>query len=166
MKKLVSLLAALALALIYGAAQAQQFKWVDKNGKTQYGDAPPAGVKATPLKGPATPPPPPAAKKDDKGDGKGDAKSAKKGPLTPAEQDAEFRKRRIEEDKQREQAAKKEQEKQARADNCVQSRSSLRALESGERISRTDEKGERYFLDDKQRAADVVRAQKSVQENC
>ena len=50
-------------------------------------------LKAPPLRGssaPAAPAPPPAAK------GAKDAKAASKGPLTPAEQEAEFRKRQIE----------------------------------------------------------------------
>ncbi|MGH8703832.1 MAG: DUF4124 domain-containing protein [Burkholderiales bacterium] len=54
MTKALVLLVALALA---GAAQAQQYKWVDKDGKVRYGDTPPPGVKATALK----PPPGPAA---------------------------------------------------------------------------------------------------------
>ncbi len=62
MTKIPALLVALALA---GAAQAQQYKWVDKDGKVRYGDTPPPGVKMTRLKGPsgpATAPASPAAK--------------------------------------------------------------------------------------------------------
>jgi hypothetical protein len=151
-------------------AHAQQYKWIDKNGKTQYGDAPPAGVKAVPLKGPAQPPAPPPAAKDSakKEDGKdGDAKSAaKKGPLTPAEQEAEFRKRRLEQEKSAEESAKKKEETAQKAANCEQSRGTLRSLESGERISRTNAAGERSFLDDAGRQAEIAKTQKSIAENC
>ena len=166
MQKLVSLFA--ALALVSGVAYAQQYKWVDKNGKTQYGDAPPAGVKAIPLKGPATPPaPPPAAKKDDKGgDASKDAKSAKKGPLTPAEQEAEFRKRQIEAAKASDESAKKQQEVSSKKESCETARDTLRTLESGSRISRTNASGERFFIDDNQRAAETAKAQKSVADFC
>ena len=38
------------LALAFGVAQAQGYRWVDKDGKVRYGDVPPPGVKATPLR--------------------------------------------------------------------------------------------------------------------
>ena len=97
MKKI--LLMAIAL-MISAAASAQQYKWVDKNGKTQYGDTPPPGVKATPLRAPTGPASAPAAAAG-KGDSKDEKAAAPKGPLTPAEQEAEFRKRKQEAEKSR-----------------------------------------------------------------
>jgi hypothetical protein len=73
--------------LFASAAAAQQYKWVDQNGKTQYGDVPPPGVQAQRLKPPpagTAPAPAPAAKKGDK-------------PLSP---EAAYRKRQ--EDAQKE----------------------------------------------------------------
>ena len=49
MRKAWIILVALAFA---GAAQAQ-YRWVDKDGKTRYGDTPTPGVKATALGAPA-----------------------------------------------------------------------------------------------------------------
>ncbi len=78
------LVCAMSLAFAAGAA-AQAYRWVDKDGKVRYGDTPPPGVKASPLKLPqggganVVSPPDDAA-----------GKAAKKGPLTPAEQDAEY----------------------------------------------------------------------------
>ena len=49
---------AAVLAMACGLAQAQAYRWVDKDGKVRYGDFPPPGVKATPMKvppGPASP---------------------------------------------------------------------------------------------------------------
>src|SRR3954468_14571313 len=95
---------ALIAFLLFAAATlaaAQAYKWVDKDGKVRYGDVPPPGVKATPMRrpsGPAAPAPEAsvdpakkdgAAKKDDK-------------PLSP---EAAFRKRQQE----REDAEKKAQ---------------------------------------------------------
>src|SRR5476649_153967 len=51
---------AAVLAAACGLAQAQAYRWVDKDGKVRYGDIPPPGVKATPMKappGPASPAP-------------------------------------------------------------------------------------------------------------
>ncbi|HWA39842.1 MAG TPA: DUF4124 domain-containing protein [Burkholderiales bacterium] len=159
MKKLLLLLAALAFA---GAAAAQQFKWVDKDGRVRYGDTPPPGVKATPLGAPATgrapAPAPEAAAKD--------ARDAKKGPLTPAEQEAEFRRRQQAATKDAEKQAKADEDARARKQNCVNAQASLRQLESGERVARLNEKGEREFLEDSQRAGEIARARKSVSEWC
>lgn len=159
MNKTVAFLAALAFAT---PVLAQQYKWVE-NGRTRYGDVPPPGVKATPLRGssaPAAPAPAPAAK------GAKDAKAASKGPLTPAEQEAEFRKRRIEAQKAQDKSAKEAEEARARQENCVNAQAQLRLLESGERIAKTDAKGERYFVDDEQRKAETARARKHVSDWC
>lgn len=170
MKKVLIMFAALAFAAV---AQAQNYKWVDKDGKVRYGDTPPPGVKATPLKGPAAPPPPPpAAAKDAKGapdakDGK-DAKAAAKpaGPMSAKDQEADFRKRQAEQKKAAEKAAKAEQEAAVKRQNCEVARSRLRDLEGGVRIAQTNEKGERVFMDDDQRAREIAASRKSVAEWC
>jgi hypothetical protein len=161
MRKLLLFLAAFALA---GAAAAQQFKWVDKDGKVRYGDTPPPGVKATPLGAPATgraPAPAPAPDAAAK-----DAKDAKKGPLTPAEQEAEFRRRQQQAAKDADKEAKLQEDARARKENCANSQAQLRQLESGQRVSRIDDKGERVFVDDEQRKVDTARARKLVSEWC
>src|SRR5258708_34480787 len=51
MKRLLLILAVLAFS---GAASAQAYKWVDKDGKVRYGDTPPPdATKGTRLKGPS-----------------------------------------------------------------------------------------------------------------
>jgi len=158
MKRILLLLAAVAFA---GAAHAQQYRWVDKNGKVQYGDVPPAGVKATPMRaptGPSAPPPAPAAASKDAPD------DAKKGPpLTPEEA---FRKRQEDQKKAAEKASKASQEAAEAKRNCDNARAQLRDLEGGVRIARTNDKGEREFIDDGQRTREIVNAQKSVSEWC
>lgn len=157
----VSLGLALAASSLAVPSLAQQYKWVDKNGRTQYGDTPPAGVNATRIKGPSAPASAPAP------EGKAAAKDAKaKRPLTPAEQDAEFRKRQAEGQKSREKEEKAAQEAEAKRSNCSSAQEQLRMLESGQRVARTNEKGERYFIEDDQRAADIAKARKSVSDWC
>jgi hypothetical protein len=151
MKRLSVVLLGLAFA---GAAIAQQYKWVDRNGKTQYGDTPPPGVNAQRLKAPTGPAPAPAAKSD-----KG-AKAEK--PLSP---EAAFRKRQEEAQKESEKQAQADQEAQAKRDNCARAQEGLRALETG-RVTRTDSKGERYFLDEQQIAQEQARARQIVQQSC
>ena len=53
MKRTVLLIVILGFALSFvSGATAQQFRWVDKDGRVQYGDTPPPGVKVTRLKPP------------------------------------------------------------------------------------------------------------------
>jgi len=99
MKRLLVLAAALALC---AAATAQQYKWVDKDGKVRYGDVPPPGVKATPMKPPAAGPAP-AAKKD--------AGKA----LSP---EAAFQKRQKELQEQEQKGAKERAEAETKRVNC------------------------------------------------
>ena len=142
--------------LFASAAAAQQYKWTDQNGKTQYGDVPPPGVKAQRLKPPPGPAPAPSAagKKDEKGAAK---------PLSP---EAAYRKRQEEAQKENEKAAQVEQEAAAKRENCQRSQEALRTFEAGGRISRTDAKGERYYLEDAQIAQETARARQLVQQNC
>src|SRR5688572_29708401 len=145
----------LMLSFFFAAAvSAQTYKWVDQDGKVRYGDVPPPGVKATPLR----PPPPgvptasaPAAKKDG-------AQA-----LTPEQ---EFRKRQEEAGKEREKQAKADQEAQQKRENCARSQDAVRTLETGQRIARTDAQGERYYLEDAQVAQELAKARQSAQQWC
>lgn len=137
-------------------AYAQQYKWVDQDGKVRYGDTPPPGANATRLKPPSggasstAPAPEAAAKKDAK-------------PLTPEEA---FRKRQEDAAKDRDKQAQAEQQAQAKRQNCTQAQEALRSLETGQRIQRTDSKGERYYLEDAEIAKETARARQAVQQWC
>jgi hypothetical protein len=149
----------LALSLaVAGSAAAQMYKWVDKDGKVRYGDTPPPGAKTSTV---AAPSPPasgaPAAK---------DAKDAGKRPLTAAEQEQAYRMRQAEEKKAAEKADVARAKEAERAGNCERSREWVRTLQTGQRIARTDANGERIYMTDEQVAAELGKAQKSVQDNC
>lgn len=154
--KIQASIIALALAAAMAAASAQNYKWVDKDGKVRYGDTPPTGVKATQLKPPPGAASPPAAA----------AKDAKKGPLTPAEQEQAFRKRQIDARAADEKAQKTQKDAAEKVENCANARESLAALESGQRIARTDDKGERYFVEDAQRERDIARGREMLKKAC
>jgi len=153
MHKLIVLAASFLFA---ASAAAQQYKWVDKDGKVRYGDVPPPGVNATRLKAPSsgyapTPAPAAAAKKDD-------AKG-----LTPEQA---FRKRQEDAAKATDTQAKSEQDAAAKRENCTRAQEAVRVLESGQRVSRTDSKGERYFLEDAQVQQELARARQTAQQWC
>ncbi|MDQ5848870.1 MAG: DUF4124 domain-containing protein [Pseudomonadota bacterium] len=151
MKRILIFTATMAFATL---ALGQQYKWVDKDGRVQYGDAPPPGVSATRLKGSPAAPAAPAAEPQTKG------------PLTPAEQEAAFRKRQQEAGKERDKQAQADQQAQAKRDNCARAQQNLSMLESGQRIARTDAKGERYYLDDAQVSQEAARARQTMQQAC
>jgi hypothetical protein len=53
-----------------------------------------------------------------------------------------------------------------RAENCRRARSHMTSLDSGMRLSRTNEKGEREILDDKQRADEMQRTRQVIASDC
>jgi hypothetical protein len=156
MKRTTLLLVALA-AFSAGAA-AQHYQWVDRNGRVQYGDMPPPGVSATPLRAPA------AAAARPQAPAAGEAQE-KKGPPTLADRDAEFRKRRDEAAKEGEKQAKAAQQAQEKKENCDNARAAARTLESG-RVSKTNAQGERYFLEDAEIQREMERARRAIQDWC
>jgi len=159
MKRILPMLFALAVAT---TAAAQAYKWVDKDGKVRYGDVPPPGVKATPMRRPSgTAAPAPeasvdpakkdgAAKKDDK-------------PLSP---EAAFRKRQQEREDAEKKAQKDAADAAAKRQNCDNAQMNLRTLQSGQRVTVTDASGERAYMDDAQREQAIARAQASVSQWC
>jgi hypothetical protein len=148
-------------AVAAGTAHAQAYKWVDKSGHVGYGDTPPSGAtKVTPLKG-ITPSPAAAPSA-----GSGSAAGPKHGPLTPAEQEIEFRRRMKEAQEAAAKADREREAAEAKKANCESARQSLQTLQSGQRIMRVDSNGERYFISDQQRTQDAVRAREAVDQWC
>ncbi|TXI21893.1 MAG: DUF4124 domain-containing protein [Roseateles sp.] len=163
-----ALFAALLTCALVGTAHAQ-WKWRDARGNLQYSDLPPpAGTPEKDiLQRPASatrlivvaPP----------GSGASAAASAParvaSGP-SKAEQDAAAR----EQQQQKQQAARQKEEEQRlaaqRRDNCARAQASMRDLQSGIRLTRTNEQGERVFLDDSQRQAELERTRQLLTSEC
>jgi hypothetical protein len=159
-------LAALSLALV-GAAlalpAAAQWKWRGANGQIQYSDLPP---------------PPGVAEKDILQRPSGAtlraisptvaAPAASAPPLAPKSVDPELEAKRKK--AEQEEAAKAKAEEQrvaaARAENCKRAQEQIRTLESGMRMARINNKGEREILDDKMRAEEMKRARDMASADC
>jgi hypothetical protein len=160
---------ALLLAVLLGATLAlpaeAQWKWRDRSGQTQYSDLPPpqgtadkdilqrptAGVMRTAPAAPAS------------------AASAASAPLLTAkgvEPELEAKRRKQEQDEAAKRKAEEQRIAAVKVDNCLRARSQLRTLESGVRIARTNDKGEREILDDKQLAAESKRARDVIASDC
>jgi len=186
------LLITLLVAGSFGAVQAQ-WAWRDANGEVNYSDSPPpsdvsrsnilrepTSVSASPDTNPtpaapsapsagpnptqvtprvgatAAPPPSPAPQ----------ASKPIPAPKTLAEQDADFRKRLAEQQKAEEKQTQDEAQASQRADACNQAKSYLDMLQSGTRLLRPDANGQRNFLDDDQRSAEIQKAQDAIEKNC
>lgn len=164
---------------LQGAALAQAYKWRDDKGQIVYSDQPPPknippgniiqGPKAaSAAKGPATPIPVAATPAVATAGAAASAQSTKgapkpaAGPKSVAEQEADYKKRQIEAQKKAKEDADKATQEQQRQASCTGLRQNLAGLEGGQRISRIDEKGERSFIDDAQRAADIAKAKQDL----
>lgn len=170
-------LAALAIATVaavYAGGAAGQWAWKEDSGRVVYSDRPPpANIKATQIiRQPAIAAPAPAPQPATPGAAGGDAEraatppAASTAPKSIAERDMEFRKRQQERADGERKAQEEQQRSAAKAADCERSRGYLRALEEGVRISRTDAAGNRDFLDDTQRAAEIERTRKMMQQLC
>ena len=147
------------LLLSCSGAWAQVYKCVDSTGKTVYSQSPcQGGTKSSTIRQ-AVPPAPAGAAASG-------AAAKSSGPKSAAEQEIEFKKRRLEEAEAAKKAQDKAGEEQSKAENCRSAKASLASLESGARQSRTNENGERYFLEDGQIAQEKERARKAVDSWC
>lgn len=137
------------------AAHAQLLKCVGSDGRVEYASQCPPGSKEI----------------------RTGIQSTKEGPSSSgssgapqkslAEREADFKKRRAEGAEAQQKADAKAAEDVQRRANCEQARTYLRSIQEGQRISRIDPKsGERVFLEDPDRPAELARAQSAVNSNC
>ncbi|MFA7293262.1 MAG: DUF4124 domain-containing protein [Rhodocyclaceae bacterium] len=157
MKPSIALIAALlALLTASFSAQAQIYQYKDASGKTVISDRPPPGgtSKVRTVAGEASTESPSTAA------------SAASAPKTTADRELEFKKRAQAQKEANDKAQKEAADKAARKEDCERARRQLEMLESGERMTTRDEKGERVFIEDSTRAAEIDRTRKFVAETC
>jgi len=170
-------LALVVVMLASAAAPAQaQWVWVNERGIKQLSDQPPPVsvppsriLKAPPgqmpdLRKELNAPAPEAAAADTPAAAAPEAKV--KARPTLAERNADYNKRRIEAAESDQKVAQDAKQASAKADSCLKSRNNLSALESGQRIADYDAKGERFVIDDAQRAKRIKDTQAMVAQNC
>ncbi len=146
MKRTALLVATLLAASTAGA---QIYQWKDANGKTVVSDKPPTGSVSQQKKFDAEAATPPSAPQK-----------------SGAEREMEFRKRQMESGEKAEKAQKEERAAAEKAENCERARRYLQSLENGDRIAGRDSKGERYIMEDAQRAAEIGKTKETIQSSC
>lgn len=144
--------ALLLLSFISPPAQAGLNKWVDEQGKVHYTDSPPPDAKVESVRNVT---------------GKGqEAAPVDYSSKSYSQRAAEMKKARQEKNEASEKSAREAAQKQERKRNCAAARENLRSLESGTRLVTYDEKGERRFMDDAERAQRLNSAREAVKGNC
>jgi hypothetical protein len=151
----------LCVAVLPAAAQ---WKWKDARGQTVISDTPPPreiperDVLQKPSlvlqRSSAAPTPVASAPAAD---------TVAKAKVDP---ELEARRKKAETEQQEKQKAEDAKFAAARAENCQRARSHMSTLESGIRLSRTNESGEREILDDKQRADEMQRTRQIIASEC
>ena len=163
MKLIQTLIFSVACAVSFSATA--QWQWVDKDGNKVFSDTPP-------------PPDIPESKILRKPRGKpGGMPSAApvEAPTAaakPGGADKELldKKKQLEKQTAEADAVKRKAEEERlasiKADNCTRARQSKAGLDSGVRMSRTNDKGEREFYDEKMTADENQRLQGIIDQNC
>ena len=137
------------------AAQGQLLKCIGKDGRVEYATQCPPGTQEQQT----------GIKSTREGPSSSGAASPQQKSI--AEREADFRKRQMEAQDARQKDEKKTAEDQERRASCEQAQTYLKSLQVGNRIARIDPKtGERVFLEDSNRPAEVARAQRAVDSNC
>ena len=132
----------LALLLAAFPAAAQMYKCVDQRGVVQYSDKPSPGCKG----GPVDIQPIPSLSGQ---------VSAPRAP-SPSQQDADFKRRQIERERQ------ESREKAAQLERCQRVRQEIAWLSAGTRVSRINDAGERVYMDDATRDARLTQLRQAV----
>lgn len=155
------------LALVCSAplVAAAQWQWVDKDGRKVFSDRPPPAdvapnriVKAPGGRMPVSEAPAAEPAK---------AETAAAAPKAPvADKDLEAKKKQSEQAKTDKRKAEEAEFAKLQAENCKRARASKATLETGGRIGRTNEKGEREVLDDKQIANELRLANDLIARDC
>ena len=154
----------LSIALI--APASAQWIWKDDAGHVVASDQPPPAsvpqsriIKAPRARAGAPLPTP------DKDAGKTDVAKGD-APKSAADKDLDAKQKQ----KEAADAAKTAEDEAARnkamAENCTSVRSNLAALQAGGRAARFNEKGERVYLDDSQRASEIQKSQGQITQYC
>ncbi len=136
--------------LVASGAWGGVYKWVDKQGRVHYGDSPPLDQPAETVR---TPPPPSdeeVLRAQSRLDGIVEREGAARAEAQQREQEAAA-------------GARDEAQRQAR---CLTARRDLHVLELERPVYRVDEKGNRVFLEDDQRAKELSRARQQVKDHC
>ncbi len=155
------------LPIAAAALGATLYKWVDERGVTHYSETPPAKQKAQEIRIQ----PPPSGATEDRPPPVPAAPSVEGGKAAPPKTwhekalDAQRQREATEQQEERERALAQEIA-QKRKERCLSAQQNLHALLTDRPVYHVNERGERVFIDDAKRAAEIARAKREIQSYC
>ena len=168
-----------SLGLVFSLTAAAQYMWLDATGRKVFSDQPPPAnipakrVLQQPGKAAVSMP---AAVTDEKPNADADAdspKAATKPKTTAATQanagkdkDLEAAAKKADDEAAAKKKAEQEVQDKAKADNCVRAKQAKATLDTGMRLSHTNAKGERGFMDDATRMVETKRVEGIIASDC
>ena len=163
------IVAALSAMVVTAAPSAwAQWKWKDSKGQVHISDLPPP--RDVPDKDVMQRPADTAKRAAAAAAAQASAAntSAASAPAAKPKVDPEIEARRVRQEQEQRAKDKAAEEKASaqRSDNCQRARQHLATLESGMRIARLNDKGEREIIDDKTRAEEMQRARQVMASEC
>ena len=159
--------ALLALACLVPLVASAQWQWIDKSGRKVFSDqAPPPEIAADKiLKRPG-----PRGRSVDAQPAPETAAAAAAAPALPKvtgkDKVLDEKKKQMDAAEAEKKKAQEEKVAAMRAENCTRARSAKATYDTGVRISRVNDKGEREILDDKQRAAELKHLDGVIARDC
>ena len=151
-----------------------QWKWRDKNGQMQYSDLPPPpsipdrDILLRPSVGPRAASQPSTGTPITAASASAGISAERVPALVPkgVEPALEARRKQSEQDELNKRKADEPRLAAIKAENCSRAQANLRALQSGSKMTRTNEKGEREVFDDAMRAEESRRTREDIATNC
>lgn len=167
-KLMIALSVFLATAL---PVKAEIYKWVDKDGNIKYTDTPPPpGVKSLSTMGKktVTPAPPTASPEASQVSPSANAKNqtSSTGKADNTSPEAQAKKKRELEEIAKKNKAELDAQAKKKELNCATAKTNYQTYSQGGRIYKTNEKGERIYVDEKDLAEGAAQAQRDMQEYC
>jgi hypothetical protein len=170
-----------ALTLACSLTVAAQYSWIDKGGRKVYSDRPPPSdvpqknVLSQPYgagkgviraaQGSATNPVSDEAPAAAAASAPAAAASAASAP-SGVDKSLEEKKKQAEAAEAAKKKAEEQQRAAAKAENCKRAMNAKAMLDSGQRVARMNDKGEREIMDDAQRGSELDRANKIIASDC
>ncbi|MFZ3088863.1 MAG: DUF4124 domain-containing protein [Methylotenera sp.] len=161
----------LCMVMLPTFAQAEIYKWKDKDGSVRYSDVPPpSNIQREPMLGKKIPKPtgqPPLAPVEGNATAamnKDKAATAKES--TPLSKEEAANKRAKDAEAQKKADEVKQADLKIKQENCKAAKSNLATFKNGGRITITDEKGERQYLGDEEIAKGKADAERDIEKYC
>jgi hypothetical protein len=148
-----------AAACLVSLAASAQWQWVDKDGRKVFSDRapPPEVLEKDILKRPA----PRSAASAPAPQGEASAPR-----VSGIDKELADRKKKTDEAELAKRRAEQEMVLKAKIENCARAKQAKATYESGQRIARTNEKGEREIMDSASRATELKRIQAIIESDC